>query len=41
MRVIDSLPALYILGLIVMSRSNQRQRLGDKLARTIVIADRP
>ncbi len=37
MRIIDSLPALYIVGLIVMARSDRLQRLGDKAAGTIVI----
>lgn len=40
LRVVDSLPALYIVGLIVMSRSNLLQRLGDKAAGTIVVVDR-
>lgn len=39
MRIIDSLPALYIVGLIVMSRNDRLQRLGDKAAGTIVIMD--
>jgi uncharacterized RDD family membrane protein YckC len=37
LRIIDSLPLLYILGLIVMSRSDRRQRIGDKAAKTIVV----
>ncbi len=37
MRIVDSLPALYIVGLIVMSRSDQLQRLGDKAAGTVVV----
>ncbi|MGD9711860.1 MAG: RDD family protein [Thermomicrobiales bacterium] len=37
MRIVDSLPALYIVGLIVMSRNDRLQRLGDKVAGTVVI----
>ncbi len=40
LRIVDSLPALYIVGLIVMSRSDLLQRLGDKAAGTIVVVDR-
>lgn len=40
LRIVDSLPALYIVGLIVMSRSDQLQRLGDKAAGTIVVRDK-
>jgi len=39
LRIVDSLPALYIVGLIVMSRSDQLQRIGDKAAGTIVVVD--
>jgi len=37
LRIIDALPFLYIIGLIFMSRSDKKQRLGDKIARTVVI----
>ena len=36
-RIVDALPFLYIIGLIVMSRSDKKQRLGDKIAKTVVI----
>lgn len=35
-RIIDFLPAFYILGAIAIRRSPARQRLGDRIARTIV-----
>ena len=37
LRVIDILPFLYIVGLILVSRSEKKQRLGDRLAKTVVI----
>jgi len=37
LRIIDILPFLYIIGLIFMSRSDKKQRLGDKIAKTVVI----
>lgn len=37
LRIIDFLPFLYIVGLIFMSRSDKKQRLGDKIAKTVVI----
>jgi uncharacterized RDD family membrane protein YckC len=37
LRIIDMLPFLYIIGLIFMSRSDKKQRLGDKIAKTVVI----
>ena len=37
LRVIDALPFLYIVGLILISRSEKKQRLGDRLAKTVVI----
>lgn len=37
MRIIDNLPALYILGFIVMAITEKRQRLGDRLAGTVVV----
>jgi uncharacterized RDD family membrane protein YckC len=36
LRVVDSLPALYLLGLIVALLTPRRQRLGDLAARTVV-----
>lgn len=35
--IIDFLPIYGLLGLIVASRSRGRQRIGDKMARTIVV----
>jgi uncharacterized RDD family membrane protein YckC len=37
LRVVDALPFLYIVGLILISRSEKKQRLGDRLAKTVVI----
>ena len=37
LRIIDELPFLYILGMILISRSSKKQRLGDRFAKTIVI----
>jgi uncharacterized RDD family membrane protein YckC len=37
LRIIDALPFLYIIGLIFMSRSDKKQRLGDKIAKTVVV----
>ena len=37
LRIVDGLPFLYIIGLILMSRSDKKQRLGDRLAKTVVV----
>jgi uncharacterized RDD family membrane protein YckC len=37
LRIIDHLPFLYLLGIILIAATDKRQRLGDMLARTIVI----
>ncbi|VVB56426.1 RDD family protein [uncultured archaeon] len=37
LRIIDSLPSFYILGFIVMAITEKRQRLGDRLAGTVVV----
>jgi len=37
LRIIDHLPTLYILGFIVMAITEKRQRLGDRLAGTVVV----
>jgi len=37
LRIIDSLPAIYILGIILIAATDKRQRLGDMLAKTIVV----
>jgi uncharacterized RDD family membrane protein YckC len=37
LRVIDVLPFLYIIGIILVSRSDKKQRLGDRLAKTVVV----
>lgn len=36
-RIADSLPILYLVGFVVAIRNSPRQRLGDKLARTLVV----
>jgi uncharacterized RDD family membrane protein YckC len=40
LRVIDSLPSLYIVGSILVLVSPKNQRLGDMLGRTVVIRER-
>jgi uncharacterized RDD family membrane protein YckC len=37
LRIVDFLPFLYIAGLAFMASSDKRQRLGDRVARTLVI----
>jgi uncharacterized RDD family membrane protein YckC len=37
LRIIDALPFFYIIGLIFISRSDKKQRLGDKIAKTVVV----
>jgi uncharacterized RDD family membrane protein YckC len=41
LRAIDSLPTLYIVGIISMMISRQNQRLGDLLVGSIVVHDKP
>jgi len=38
LRVIDFLPAFYILGIILVGTSKEKQRLGDRVASTYVVA---
>ncbi len=37
LRIVDELPFLYIIGMILISRSSKKQRLGDRFAKTIVV----
>lgn len=37
LRFIDALPFLYIIGMVLIARSEKKQRLGDRLAGTIVV----
>jgi len=37
LRIVDSLPAIYILGIILIAATEKKQRLGDMLAKTIVV----
>jgi uncharacterized RDD family membrane protein YckC len=37
LRFIDALPFLYIIGMVLISRSDKKQRLGDRLAKTVVV----
>lgn len=37
LRIVDHLPFLYVLGIILIAATEKRQRLGDMLAKTIVI----
>jgi uncharacterized RDD family membrane protein YckC len=40
LRIVDSLPACYILGAILVARSPERTRLGDRVAGTRVVVGR-
>lgn len=37
LRIIDHLPFLYLLGIILIAATEKKQRLGDMLAKTIVV----
>lgn len=37
LRIVDALPALYLLGIILIVSSKSKQRLGDRLAGTMVV----
>jgi uncharacterized RDD family membrane protein YckC len=37
LRIVDALPFLYIIDMIFISRSSKKQRLGDSIAKTIVV----
>ncbi len=37
LRIIDSFPQFYIVGLIVIAITDRRQRVGDRLANTVVV----
>ena len=37
LRIVDHLPFLYLLGIILIAATDKKQRLGDMLAKTIVI----
>jgi uncharacterized RDD family membrane protein YckC len=37
LRIVDHLPFLYILGIVLIAATEKRQRLGDMLAKTIVV----
>lgn len=37
LRIVDSLPFIYVLGIILIAATDKRQRLGDMLAKTIVV----
>ncbi|RLJ02251.1 MAG: hypothetical protein DRP08_04710, partial [Candidatus Aenigmatarchaeota archaeon] len=39
LRIVDALPTLYILGIILMATSPTVQRLGDRVAHTVVIKE--
>lgn len=38
LRIVDALPFAYLLGIILMASSDQKQRLGDRAAGTYVVA---
>jgi uncharacterized RDD family membrane protein YckC len=37
LRIIDVLPFIYIIGMILIARSPKKQRLGDRIAKTVVV----
>jgi uncharacterized RDD family membrane protein YckC len=37
LRIIDALPFFYLLGAILIWTSPQKQRLGDRVAKTVVV----
>ncbi|MEM2901140.1 MAG: RDD family protein [Candidatus Bathyarchaeia archaeon] len=37
LRIVDALPFIYILGMILIAKSPKKQRLGDRIARTVVV----
>jgi uncharacterized RDD family membrane protein YckC len=37
LRIVDSLPAFYLLGFIVVVASKEKQRIGDMAAGTVVV----
>jgi uncharacterized RDD family membrane protein YckC len=37
LRIVDILPFLYIVGMILIARSGKKQRLGDRVAKTVVV----
>jgi uncharacterized RDD family membrane protein YckC len=37
LRIIDALPFLYLLGIILIWTSDKKQRLGDRVAKTVVV----
>ena len=41
LRFIDALPFLYLVGFILITRSEKKQRLGDRVAKTVVVKPRP
>jgi uncharacterized RDD family membrane protein YckC len=41
LRIVDSLPALYAIGIITCLISQQNKRLGDYLAGTVVVREKP
>ena len=41
LRLVDELPALYVVGLVSIHVGPRHQRLGDRLARTLVVMGTP
>lgn len=37
MHIVDSLPVLYLVGILTISSSDKKQRLGDRAAGTYVV----
>ncbi len=40
LRIVDALPFLYIVGLVLVLTSDKKQRLGDRVAGTVVVGKR-
>lgn len=41
LRIVDILPFLYIVGMVLIARSGKKQRLGDRVAHTVVVRQTP
>ena len=38
LRIVDALPGIYLVGIIAVASSSTKQRVGDKVAGTFVVA---
>jgi uncharacterized RDD family membrane protein YckC len=37
LRIVDALPCFYIVGIVLINNSEQKQRFGDRIAKTVVV----